>query len=176
MTTINVGEFELKSTKLLATDPCYDKGTWCATVIENALPGKWSASIITSDEGMWGERVAELEVHNLEDLQACSWIRTFGAIGVDSGQAGFFDFDKYPEGDLIDRPDGEAFYEEACAASWNRVTNQPAGIVGGYGVNSSSGLGDGGYPLYVARNLEGQVVGAKIVFISDELNEDDDSD
>lgn len=109
--------FNLTSTQLRVTDPCYEKGTWCAGVLENVLPGKWIAEkIISPHEATgWGDRIAQLcvfhenyidtvEVEELTDID----------VGVDSGQAGFFDESQYPEGETGEYMDLNTFYGKVC--------------------------------------------------------------
>lgn len=100
-------------------------------------------------------------------------------VGVDSGQAGFFDYDKYAEAlsDKVDNDEGpkfEAFYEKSCNCTGSDLQ---FGVIDNFGVVSSSGYGDGGYELYVARNAEGQVIGAYITFISeDDVKENEEEE
>lgn len=89
-------------------------------------------------------------------------------VGVDSGQAGFFDLDKY-EAALKDKPENghdgpefSKFYEE-CGE--NTLGSEGWGIVQGMGVVSSSGYGDGGYQLIERRNEAGELVEARIVYM-----------
>lgn len=62
------------------------------------------------------------------------------------------------------------WYEICCDKT---LSNQQAGIVPG-GCVSSSGYGNGGYPAYYANDKDGLVNAIKIVFISDEEEEDED--
>jgi hypothetical protein len=172
--------FELTSTRLLCTDPCYDKNSIGSYIIENAKPGTWSSTIVKSNEGGWGMRVAELQINILDDdddaLDAWAHEPIPESIGVDSGQAGFFDYDKYPE-TAGEYGDGESFYDAACKVTYDeKDRTRQAGIVEGIGVNSSSGFGDGSYDLYVGRNSIGQVVSARLVFFYDKAEEDDGDD
>lgn len=110
--------FTLTSGKLRVTDPCYDKDTWCAGVLENVLPGEWQAEAIVASDSVtrWGGRIAELciwhkdyigkiDAHELTDVD----------VGVDSGQAGFFDEQFYPEGESTgEYGDLNTFYGKVC--------------------------------------------------------------
>uniref|UniRef100_A0AAU6W1I6 Uncharacterized protein n=1 Tax=Pseudomonas phage Nican01 TaxID=3138540 RepID=A0AAU6W1I6_9CAUD len=90
-------------------------------------------------------------------------------VGVDSGQAGFFDLDKY-EAALKDKKDNtrddntrfEQFYDH-CGE--NTLGNDRWGIVEGFGAVSSSGYGDGGYKLVERRNEAGELIEARIVYM-----------
>ena len=214
--------FHLTSNQLRVTDPCYTKGTWCAGVLENILPGSWIAEkVIASNQetGGWGDRIAELciwhgdyignvDAHELTEIH----------VGVDSGQAGFFDESQYPEGETGEYMDLDTFYGKVCEGTKGeyritveqmfdeetvqymiesyakdgktlpetfiehmrtatRTRSEPdyLGIANvGFGVATHSGYGDGGYNCYVGRNDKGEIVAARIVFISDEEDDEDD--
>lgn len=221
--------FNVSSNQLRVTDPCYTKGTWCAGVLENVLPGKWIAEkVVASNEetGGWGDRIAELciwhgdyigkvDAHELTKID----------VGVDSGQAGFFDESQYPEGETGEYGDLDTFYGKVCdgtkgeyhtteekvyddafleeysaalkespqwkadPSKWEqkledmrtkvRYRSEPdyLGIANvGFGVATHSGYGDGGYDCFVGRNEDGEIVAARIVFISDEEEDENDED
>ncbi|TSP14056.1 DUF4241 domain-containing protein [Cupriavidus campinensis] len=99
-------------------------------------------------------------------------------VGVDSGQAGFFDRGPYAEAvsdkDHRGREGArfEAFYDHIC-----EQTLGPTQFAGnGYGVASSSGWGDGGYSCYVKKDAAGQAVAAFIAFIWDGGDEEEEGD
>ena len=214
--------FHLTSNQLRVTDPCYTKGTWCAGVLENILPGSWIAEkVVASNEetGGWGDRIAELciwhgdyignvDAHELTEIH----------VGVDSGQAGFFDESQYPEGETGEYMDLDTFYGKVCEGTKGeyritveqmfdeetvqhmiesyakdgktlpetfiehmrtatRTRSEPdyLGIANvGFGVATHSGYGDGGYNCYIGRNDKGEIVAARIVFISDDEDDEDD--
>jgi hypothetical protein len=214
--------FHLTSNQLRVTDPCYTKGTWCAGVLENILPGSWIAEKVVAtnkETGGWGDRIAELciwhgdyidnvDAHELTEIH----------VGVDSGQAGFFDESQYPEGETGEYMDLDTFYGKVCEGTKGeyritveqmygeeiiqymiesyakdgktlpealiehmktatRTRSEPdyLGIANvGFGVATHSGYGDGGYNCYVGRNDKGEIVAARIVFISDEDEENDE--
>lgn len=214
--------FHLTSNQLRVTDPCYTKGTWCAGVLENILPGSWIAEkVVASNEetGGWGDRIAELciwhgdyignvDAHELTEIH----------VGVDSGQAGFFDESQYPEGETGEYMDLDTFYGKVCEGTKGEYritveqmydeetvqymiesyakdgktlpetfiehmrtatrTRSEPGYLGianvGFGVATHSGYGDGGYNCYIGRNDKGEIVAARIVFISDDEDDEDD--
>jgi hypothetical protein len=180
-----IGTFTLESGVMRVTDPCYTKD---GGFTFEALPGEWIARILYSDHEA---RVSALivthsdfaneggtfipsgdEDSNYEPLSIEGKVVT---VGVDSGQAGFFDDAKYPEepGDY----EGPSFYHDACEAT---DTPDQAGIVSGFGVASSSGYGDGGYECSVIRTVESKVVSAILTFIDeeeeDEFEEEEEED
>jgi hypothetical protein len=173
---INLGSFNVNSGKVVVSDPCYDRGTWCQAVLENVKNGEWIADVKQSDEGSWGIRNAELIAYHSgygmpKDYQ---WTKTSHDIGVDSGQAGIYDDNFYRNDSLIGEiknslhfnldEDGERFYSLNCDLTCRTENN---GGVMEQGVVSTSGYGDGGYDLFIVEQ-DGQVVAMKVVFISDE--------
>lgn len=172
-----VGEFTLESDKLRVTDPCYTKGTWCAGVI-NARPGKWNAQIKISNEGGWGDRVAELMVthENYAPSKNAFWVTQEFSVGVDSGQAGFFDDAKYPNGDETgEYGDTDTFYGKVCTLTHSETNRRQVAGTLDFGVASSSGYGDGGYRCEAIYNGD-EVVAARIIFIGDEEDEEDEEE
>lgn len=82
--------------KVMVSDPCYGLGTWCQGVLENVLPGQYDCSVEYSDEGDWGTRVSAIEVTHVNyDKYAFSEELEKFEVGVDSGQAGIFDYEYY---------------------------------------------------------------------------------
>ena len=165
-----IGSFRVESGKLRVTDPCYSKDTWCSGVLKNVMNGDWFATIVKKDEDTWGIRVAELHVYHADHIQDMNYSvpkieeRTDIHVGVDSGQAGFFDEDKYPEHVTVEH---DTFYNVACSLT---LSENQAGILYN-GVVSSSGFGDGGYECFVSRLGDGKIIAAKIVFIGEEDDE-----
>ena len=161
--------FEIKSGKMRVTDPCYDKDTWCAGVLENVKNGTWVAEIKTSNEGSWGNRVSELIVRHESHLGAEPYERQSIDVGVDSGQAGFFDEAEYHKDGKGEYGDPNTFYGKVC-----EITLGPdSGGVVPFGAVSSSGYGDGSYVCYTLTK-DGEIVAAKIVFIGDEDEEEEE--
>jgi hypothetical protein len=113
-----VSVFTITSTKLRVTDPCYEKDVWCSGVLENVLPGQWVADkVVASDSqtGGWGDRISELQISHI-DYHGVVDVNEPAAftVGVDSGQAGFFDELMYPEGPVGEYGDLETFYGKVC--------------------------------------------------------------
>lgn len=165
-----IGSFMTNSC-LIVTDPCYNYDT--RQILENVMPGEWIAEVKTSDEGTWGNRVAELRVFNIEAdlIRDYEWRRVSSIdVGVDSGQAGFFDSFMYPRGDTGDFDDKDSFYGKVCDLTLS--TKNSAGVLS-FGAVSSTGYGDGCYDLYTVTR-DGKIVGAKIVFIGEEEDYEDE--
>lgn len=178
-----IGTFSLGN-KVMVSDPCYSLNTWCQGVLENVKSGIWKAYLKMSDEGTWGIRVAELIAINDEYCKEHPVIvdehsviineRQAFEVGVDSGCAGIFDYDYYAKYHTDDEKDTEWYETIICdqffpthdSFEWeNSIFTDSEGVA------SNSGYGDGGYECYVARNDDGEIVGIKIVYISEE---DDD--
>ena len=179
METKELGRFQLGAASWMrVTDPCYSQDTWCSGQFE-ALPGEWAASVLVSDEGSWGKRVACLEVRHLgHGGPVGAWHELDIDVGVDSGQCGFFDQARYPEGSTGEYGDLSTFYGKACAQTHDEADRDKlAGLVDDMGAVSSSGFGDGSYRCEVQRDEEsGLVVAARVWFIREEDDEDEDED
>jgi hypothetical protein len=167
--------FENKSGVMCVTDPCYEKGTWCAVWDLPVLKGTWHTDVVISDEGEWGNRVAKLEVWHedypcmFEPLEAIST-----DIGVDSGQAGFFDADLYPEDDKQFEYENESsFYRRVCNLT---LSNDKYGVIDDFGVVSCSGYGDGSYGLFGQADEWGRYVHLAILFLEEDNGEAGDND
>jgi Protein of unknown function (DUF4241) len=108
------------------------------------------------------------------------WLKSFSTngmvlssihVGVDSGQAGFYDLKAFTEVKKYE-DHAEAFYRGVCDATLGDEqfgTNQ-------FGATSSSGYGDGGYDCFYKTNDAGQIVAAMIIFIAEDEDEDFDED
>lgn len=118
--------FHLTSNQLRVTDPCYSKGTWCAGVLDNVLPGPWVAEkVVASNEETrgWGNRIAELRIWHSDYIHRLDANElTEIHVGVDSGQAGFFDESHYPEGDTGEYLDLNTFYGKVCKGTAGNET------------------------------------------------------
>ena len=186
--TINLGP------EVYVTDPCYSVPTWCQTKLTNVLPGEWIVSMIY-DEKQGTNRNAELFLVH-KDYQGKSLLYDWdwlGDFGVDSGQAGVFDAASYRNdsaAEAIQTPyvdfvlpgrdlEGDAWYEKMC-----KFTLGESGW-GAYdaGAVSSSGWGDGMYPVYGAEvdrkwwqiwKPKRQIVALQLTFI--DQSADDESE
>lgn len=88
--TINLGN------TVMVSDPCYGLGTWCQGDIENVLSGEYQCKVGFVDEGEWGVRVADIEVTHKDYVDKfLEMHREEFEVGVDSGQAGIFDYEYY---------------------------------------------------------------------------------
>jgi hypothetical protein len=161
--TSQLGTFEIKSGSVYVTDPCYEIDTWCQGKVDDVLNGTWVSEADISNAAGWGNRVHILRVYHKEHGDDYSNLQEEKfEVGVDSGQAGFFDADLYPGKD-------DDFYDEVCNLT---LSDKQGGCIS-FGTASSSGFGDGGYSCYTGKNKDGKVVYMEIVFIGDDDVEDE---
>lgn len=167
---LKLGSFAVGSDAIKASDPCYDDDTWCAGYFD-ALNGEWEAVAVISDERDWGHRVAELVVHHVDHTDASEFEKCEFEAGVDSGQFGFYDLNRWRTEGAGRGEFGEkgSFYGDVCELTLDeKKKGIPGGVINGFGAVTRSGYGDGGYSVYVVRGEDGKAVAAKVVFISDE--------
>lgn len=172
MKTIKLGS------TVIVSDPCYELPTWCQAKVEDVLPGDYKTTIRMSDQENWGTRVSLLGAVHKDYLdKPLDWELAPFDLGVDSGQLGIFDSNGYfndeyaqsvlseIEGEfgMNDRP-GDIWYDKMCALT---ISDEGWGSYS-EGVVSSSGYGDGSYPLYLSRNNDGKVVGFVVDFLIEE--------
>lgn len=180
--------FEVVSGKLFVSDPCYDLDTWCAYHIPNAKKGVWRMESERDDRHGLGMRNVEIVAHHVDHTPMSHEYRLgFDQIGVDSGQAGIFDAQFFKDDELVDGIPhlGEfgicseaPWYSLCCDRTLYEGENNEnphhvcgAGVVP-YGCVSSSGFGDGRYECFVIEK-DGKIVAVKIVFLTDDEDEDD---
>lgn len=168
----NKGTIKLNS-KVMVSDPCYGLNTWCQGIVENVLHGVYDCFVEYSDEGEWGERVSAIEVrHTHYDGPRDFYPEDF-EVGVDSGQAGIFDYEYYEKyhSDRKERPHvDDDWYSMVCSITLSR---EEAGIANNLGFISSSGYGDGGYTCWTARDNSGKVIAIRIEYITEDEDEEE---
>ena len=105
-TLVELGTFEVISGQLDVSDPCYARDVWCRLVLDNVRKGTWHAGVSLYDfnDSAYGRdrRVTALTIAHEEykdsDLDS---EKAIGHIGVDSGQAGFFDSAHYKDDSIV---------------------------------------------------------------------------
>ena len=170
-----IGNFDVQSGEMIISDPCYDTSDSTDDQVINVESGTWSA-YVDVHHSSYGDEVARLRAHH--DSNPCSHFSSAaGYAGVDSGQLGFFDLSHYRDDTvarfIYDKSDrniggiGE-WYAMCCEATLGdpEQYRKCAGVVP-FGVVSSSGCGDGIYPIYTMKNSDGLVVFVEVVFIDD---------
>lgn len=160
-----IGTIDLSKGEVDITDPCYDKDVWCRLKAK-VKPGLYEAiCIITEDKDPYTnsfyKRVAKhmLQKRDIDEVLKLSEKEYIGDIGVDAGLAGFF-------------PNKPDYPDEKWLDLCNKVFND--NIVTVFyedGVVTSSGDGDGCYPVYAKRDQNGEIVYLEIDFFPDEEEE-----
>ena len=166
------------SENVMVSDPCYTPDTWCQTKLTNVLPGRYNVEVEKSDQGDWGTRVSGITILHesiTDDGVSLEW-EDHSECGVDSGQCGIFCMTSYRNDEMsesITTPDvnfnlgdyrkddgGEKWYEKMCRFT---LSKDQFGLYD-TGVVSSSGIGDGLYPLEVMMDKE-KIVGMRITYL-----------
>lgn len=161
--------------KVMVSDPCYGMNTWCQGVIDNVLKGNYKCTVETFDEDTWGRRVSAIQVMHADYLKKfLEYSKENFEVGVDSGQAGIFDYEyykKYHSDDSEIEHADKDWYWRVCDLT---VTTQiPDGnTIDNLGFVSSSGYGDGGYCCWTAHNDEGKIVAIRVEYITEDDEEE----
>lgn len=168
---VHLGSFEITSGKVHVSDPCYtDLGSGKTVKVKN---GKYDCYVEYSNDYFDWERVRSIEI-SLESGNDYIYINE---LTVDSGQMGIFEAKSYLNdsiGEVTDEMEiGDTpFYKICCHTT---LSEQQCGIVKN-GLVSSSGYGDGSYPVYAKYNKDNEIVGIKVEFIEDEFDYDEYDD
>lgn len=151
---------QLGATAIVA-DPCYDIEEEVGVVLlEGLREGDWLCSAKKDAY----ERTTELVLMH-EEYKRKKIEEHIGSIAVDGGAAGVWDATYYSE--------NQKDYKKPINNDWFKavmriVLREPYwGTMDDKGVLSDTGYGDGWYPVFVARNKEGEIVGIKIRYIID---------
>lgn len=155
----DVGSIQLNES-VIVTDPCYKVGIWCSKLLSNVKEGRYKCLFRITNEGESEKRVSSLiAIHKdfldcidfknsfqFDSKQICK-IPYFNVIGVDSGQAGIFNYDYYVAHQPDDNwePDikgNKSWYRKVCDIT---CSEELGGIIENNGVVSRSGDGDGPY-------------------------------
>lgn len=88
---LDLGTFEVVSGRLIVTDPCYSEDLWCCHALETVRNGTWNAHVAYDGDSSYPHVICLIVEHeSAESLPAIMEDASF-SVGVDSGQAGFFD-------------------------------------------------------------------------------------
>lgn len=166
------------SDRAVIIDPSYNMDELgCGAVLENILPGTWVCGVDYHE--YWEDkpgRVASLYGYNIDEpaidfsLDKLEWV---AVCGVDTGQLGIFDDAYFARSLEIDPRRKGDWYDEVCEVT---LTDLRAGAKDERCYVSSSGEGDGGYAVYVARNGAGQIIGIRIPFITSDNKSDQEEE
>ena len=157
--TVPIGKVKFGN-KVLVSDPMYQVGTWCTALLDNVKAGTYNAEVDIADCGELGKRVGAIRVRHKDYMDVCPEFAVGGdscGAGVDSGLCGFWDYDKFAK-IKGNKTENEKFF--------NRLLNINKYGVEKFGVLSSTGFGDGAYPIY-AGFADGEIVSLEVEFIAD---------
>ena len=117
---LKLGSFKMKD-KIIVADPCYEYGKFGTVTLDNVLSGKYIATAETYDNG-----IAALYISHSNFKDDILESERVGYIGVDSGQAGFFDLDFYRKNEGGELEDLDSFYGLACSIT---LSPKQAGVI-----------------------------------------------
>ena len=117
--------------KVMVSDPCYGIGTWCQGVLENVREGIYNCFYTRdSDRRIASIRVAHESYYNengdLREGVSVTMKREDFTVGVDSGQAGIFDYayyEKYHKVNTETNHVDDYWYEMVCSKTAGLVKN-----------------------------------------------------
>lgn len=181
------GKLEITD-KVLLTDPCYDLGTWCTG--EADLPkGTYNCYSRTFEGRVSSIFILKEDFDNLEQLYIVDLDSPIENLGVDSGQLGIFNKNKYKKAvsdEVFNKsldnvfpyedwkrplrenmPDEDKFYECCCN---HTLANDKCGVIENVGFVSSSGWGDGSYVAFYLTDFNENRVGLQVIFIDEDEN------
>lgn len=156
METITLG-----STVLLI-DPCYTPTVWCKTVLDDVLPGEYVGDIVKTETGSPSMLFVKHKDYGLFVPD-----KFVGHIGVDSGQAGIFDYEYFDSVGNMEAEACDKWYKQICEGNFHpddKDNTFTCYNTDGKGVVSNTKDGDGMYSCYVARNSEQKIVAIVIKF------------
>jgi hypothetical protein len=154
------------------TDPCYvpnSLGHMAHTIYIN--PGEYFAYVEEDDSGV----VGKLGINRGPNFHKNNrrWI---GTAGVDSGQMMIISTDAieyWVDSEYDDDSAPELSYAGACRLT---LSDEKGGILENLAVVSSSGYGDGGYPVWAYEGPSGQIERIEVEFVGEEDEDESWSD
>lgn len=160
LTPTRVGTRYFDERPVTATDPCYNHTVWCRMDGIKIKPGEytclaWKSNHYYTDKitnkRHYYKRVHICGIYLNGEIPHYKKGEEIGEIGVDAGMAGFFQ----------DKPD----YDDD---GWYNICNLMGGnndaALVDEGFFTSSGYGDGCYPVYAFKNEDGEIVALEIHF------------
>lgn len=180
-----IGRFKMTCPTMRVSDPCYDDSTWCYGTISGCATGNWEAAVSYNGSSTTGRGVTLLAARHIgsrPSFAKCGqvWMDTQYIhykdgweicdfeVGVDSGQAGFFDDSHYRDNSVVaEMPKPKynfdiPWYNHCCDQA---LGERQAGVIP-YGAVAY--CGDGGYSALQHKNEQGQVDCVVILFSPEE--------
>ena len=190
---MSINTYEINETiklnkKVIIGDPCYKVDSM--ETVKNVLPGIYHAFLRIADCNSWGKRISRLMVihkdylskidydnsdsYALENNMNGLYTENTNYIGVDSGQAGIYDyayFHKYENEREYGKP--ADWYTRVCNMT---ETPERGGVLDSRCAVSSSGYGDGSYPCTIFRDKHSKEAVAFSIDFEVEYNADEDDE
>lgn len=173
--------FEVKSGKIVGSDPCYEGLGPHNILINNAKNGDWYVRT-TYGQSFGGQTdlrpsklVAMHENANYfsSPMSMTGWRMQTTDACVDSGQFGFFDYDEWYKHDNPKEKEynDDSWYGKCCDIT---LSKSGYGTINEAGVVSRTLYGDGGYPVSVMYNSNKEIVGVMVDFDPEPEDEDEE--
>ena len=120
-------DIELGDTVAIS-DPCYDLLPWCCGILKNVKPGTWHTKAENLNVNCWGDRCSALIAwhESIDEPDKDDFEKTDINVGVDSGQAGIYDYNhfKYIKSDTTR---DEQWYDSIDTFRYKRIPVTPVG-------------------------------------------------
>lgn len=129
------------------TDPCYSKDVWCRINDVKIKDGVYYCYVWRNKEE---KRVSRIGIYLNGEIPKQTSMKLIGEIGVDAGLAGFFH-------------EKQDFNDEEWSRFCENCISEDC-MLNEYGFYSSSGYGDGCYPVY-AYEKQHEKVALEIAFM-----------
>lgn len=150
-----IGTIEL-SDKIYVTDPCYDTDVWCQNYIISMKPGTYTCYSLTREDC-----IHKIKIVHTDATKNINFKNVSNIIGVDSGQAGFFNAPYYEKNQPV-----EEWYKRVCNTTDSDLM---CGTMDNAGFVSSSGYGDGLYALEGSKDDDDKYIALKLTFVEDAI-------
>ena len=172
--------------KVIVGDPCYELRF--VSKVKNVLPGVYHTFIRIADCDSWGKRVSrvmaihEKYLHKIDYQDDSPYalenshyglycLSAYDTIGVDSGQAGIYDYDYFCENEADrDYNNENGWYRRVC----NMTLANKGGNLDARCVVSDSGYGDGSYRTILFQTKDTMKMVAFVIDFDIEYAEDDE--
>ena len=159
------------SDKVIVTDPCYDLNTWCNIKVKNVLPGLYHIfvrKVKSKTDGYDGvSRLLLIHqdylsyfkndnndlINNIDSTALLKKVKLVyryhnTPVGVDSGLAGFFNYDYFAKMRHSSNEKQTRWYNKVC----DKIGNRHYTKINTEGFISTNWFGDGGYNLFTFVN------------------------
>ena len=153
--------------KVIVTDPCYDLNTWCNIKVKDVLPGTYHIFVRRAkSKADYYDGISRLllihqdylsyfknnDINLIGDIDSTALFKNVQlvhryhntAIGVDSGLAGFFNYDYFAKIRHSSNEKQSHWYNKVC----DKIGNRHYTKIDTEGFISTNWFGDGGYNLF----------------------------